>query len=323
MAGYIKDHRKELDSEIWTMPPLYHRVWQYLKYKVNHHEATLTLKDGSPLTIQPGQHLTSIRSIAKGVGWHERGKLTEPNPKMIDTVLKWLKDKEMIAFEQILGNTPNGVTGNGSGNTQSNSLGTLVTLINWGFYQFSENQSNTPNSVTGNSFLSEKVTEQKELINNTTTTAAHESETMNLAKPISKTNPLGEILDAYCNLHSRLDIHIPPKQREIMGKMIAGGVPSPFIITTMTKLYEEKRKRDEEEYGRFQQPSSFKYYEDALWEAWRNENTQTTPVPSGTVAPGRSRQPQPQIVTPPSEFVIDEEDEITKLMRKVSDKQHA
>lgn len=34
--GWIKDYRKEQDSDIWVMPPLYHRVWKTrLKEKVS------------------------------------------------------------------------------------------------------------------------------------------------------------------------------------------------------------------------------------------------------------------------------------------------
>lgn len=71
MQGYIKDHRKELNSDIWAMPPLYHRVWQWLKYKANHDDATIPMADGTKFWIRKGQHLTSVRNIAQGVGWFE------------------------------------------------------------------------------------------------------------------------------------------------------------------------------------------------------------------------------------------------------------
>lgn len=127
MHGYIKDYRKELDSAIWMMPPLYHRIWQYLKYKVNHQENKIPMKDGTFLTIKPGQHLTSVREIAKNVGWYEGVKWKEPNPKTVSTILDWLEKQSMIKIDR------------GKGNRQY----TLITLINWDLYQLNDGEGNT------------------------------------------------------------------------------------------------------------------------------------------------------------------------------------
>src|SRR5690606_30303915 len=69
--GWIKDYRQELNSDIWMMPPLYHRVWQWLKYQVNHEDQFIPLRNGSKVKVSKGQHMTSIRQIAQGVGWYE------------------------------------------------------------------------------------------------------------------------------------------------------------------------------------------------------------------------------------------------------------
>jgi len=127
LQGYIKDYRKELDSAIWMMPPLYHRIWQYLKYKVNHQENKIPMKDGTFLTIKPGQHLTSVREIAKNVGWYEGVKWKEPNPKTVSTILDWLEKQSMIKIDR------------GKGNRQY----TLITLINWELYQLKDGEGNT------------------------------------------------------------------------------------------------------------------------------------------------------------------------------------
>lgn len=119
MQGYIKDHRKELHSDIWMMPPLYHRTWQYLKYIVNHKDNTIPMRDGTFLTIKAGQHLTSLRDIAKNIGWYEGVKWKEPNPKTVTTILDWLENQSMIKIER------------GKGNRQY----TLITLLNWDLYQ--------------------------------------------------------------------------------------------------------------------------------------------------------------------------------------------
>ncbi|WP_179232880.1 hypothetical protein [Paenibacillus rigui] len=107
----------------------------------------------------------------------------------------------------------------------------------------------------------------------------------------SSQDPLIQVIDSYCKLHKRLDIHIRQQERGIMGRMIAGGVPSPFIIQTMTKLYDEKRRREEESGRVFSPPSTFKYYEQAIYEAWNNgPSSITAEVSSSSVAlgsPGR------------------------------------
>lgn len=133
MSGYIKDHRKELDSDIWIMPPLYHRVWQYLKYKVNHEEAEIPMNDGTKFKIQPGQHLTSVRGIAQGVGWYEGHLRKEPNPKTIKTILDWLVKVRMIEVDC------------GRGNRQY----TLITLSNWDLYNKREEQGNSKVTADG------------------------------------------------------------------------------------------------------------------------------------------------------------------------------
>ena len=54
--GWIKDYRKEIDSDIWAMPPLYFKVWQYLKYMAKHQVNTIPMSDGSKEIINRGQH---------------------------------------------------------------------------------------------------------------------------------------------------------------------------------------------------------------------------------------------------------------------------
>lgn len=127
MKGYIKDFRKELQSDIWFMPPLYHRVWQYLKYKVNHKDNKIPMNDGSFLTVKAGQHLTSIRTIANNVGWYERGVFKTPNPKTISSILDWLEKQQMIKIDR----------------GKSNRQYTLITLINWNLYQSDDDESNS------------------------------------------------------------------------------------------------------------------------------------------------------------------------------------
>lgn len=133
MQGYIKDYRKEVESDIWMMPPLYHRVWQYLKYIVNHDDAEIPMRDGTFFKIKKGQKLTSVRQIAQGVGYYEGLKWKEPNPKTISKILEWLEKQEMIKVER------------GKGNRQY----TLITLLNWETYQSKNDKGNRKETVDG------------------------------------------------------------------------------------------------------------------------------------------------------------------------------
>ncbi|UQZ34572.1 hypothetical protein C2I18_14210 [Paenibacillus sp. PK3_47] len=97
------------------------------------------------------------------------------------------------------------------------------------------------------------------------------------------------ILNAYCELNSKLDFHVRPREREAMGKMVAGGMPVPFTIRTMESLLQAKRER---EGGNFKYPTSFLYYVDGIEEAW--QNSQTTSPPMDGVAPGEMPSHQPK-----------------------------
>lgn len=133
MGGFIKDFRSELRSDIWMMPPLYHRVWQYLKYKVNHSPNKIPMEDGNFFSISPGQHLTSVRSIAQGVGYYEGLVWKEPNPKTVSTILSWLEKQSMIKIDR------------GRGNRQY----TLVTVLNWALYQVENGEGNSKGTASG------------------------------------------------------------------------------------------------------------------------------------------------------------------------------
>lgn len=125
--GWIKDFRKEIDSDIWVMPPLYLKVWQYLKYMANHQTSTIPMTDGSKEIIERGQHLTSYRTIAKRVAYYENRVYKEPNAKTIKKILEWLEKNDMIKLEH------------GRGNRQY----TKITIVNYELYQGKEDEQVT------------------------------------------------------------------------------------------------------------------------------------------------------------------------------------
>lgn len=94
--GYIKDYRKEIDSNIWKMPPLYYKVWQYLKYTVNHKSNSVPFKNGDIINVNAGETLTSYRRLIDAVSWYEDGREIAPSTKTIKRILDWLQSQEMI-----------------------------------------------------------------------------------------------------------------------------------------------------------------------------------------------------------------------------------
>lgn len=112
--GFTKAWRKELDSDIWAMPPLYHRVWFWIRQKAQH-EVFLFPTPKFGIWVLPGQRLTSLQQIAEGVKWYEWGKEIIPNKKTIKDIISSLELWGMIEVE-------------------SNSKGTLITIVNWDTY---------------------------------------------------------------------------------------------------------------------------------------------------------------------------------------------
>lgn len=87
-----------------------------------------------------------------------------------------------------------------------------------------------------------------------------------------------EVLQAYCQIHGKLDIHVKPIDTSLINEMIALGVPTALIIRVMDTIYRERG-------GKIH---SFSYYKDAILEAWEAEKAITTPSLQGTVALGKS-----------------------------------
>lgn len=116
-GGYAKSWRKELRSDVWNMPPIYHRVWYWLRLNVQHETYLFPTPVKLGIWVLPGQRLTSLRQIAEGVSWKEWGVEKVPNTKTIKAVLDWLEAREMVTVE-------------------SNGKGTLISVVNWHTYNY-------------------------------------------------------------------------------------------------------------------------------------------------------------------------------------------
>lgn len=125
LAGWVKDYRSEEEDILWSMPPLYYKVWRYLMHHVCFEEKHIPMKDGSIIKLVPGQFLTSYSTIAQAVGWYERGIRKEPNPKTVQDILDWLEKQGMISVSH------------GRNGRQH----TLVTIISWEDTQAGEKSS--------------------------------------------------------------------------------------------------------------------------------------------------------------------------------------
>lgn len=143
--GYIKDYRKELESDIWLMPPLYGRVWQWIKYSVNHKDKAIPQPDGTDFMVKSGQRLTSLRQMAHAVAWQEGVRTITPSAETIARIVKWLESKNMITVFR---------------GCRDRSY-TLITVVNWAFYQGGDDDGVT---LTGTA--TEHTQEHPQVLNN-------------------------------------------------------------------------------------------------------------------------------------------------------------
>ncbi|WP_145047893.1 hypothetical protein [Paenibacillus xylanexedens] len=114
-----------------------------------------------------------------------------------------------------------------------------------------------------------KLSDLKDITTITTTATTNEVSDSwdDILNPVSSSGDgMIEILDAYCTMHSKLDFNVSQKERLAMGKMVAGGTPSPFTIRTMASLLQAKRQR---EGNTFKLPKSFLYYVEGIEDAWK------------------------------------------------------
>lgn len=132
--GYIKIWRALIENEIYTLPPLYLRVFERLILEANHQDNEIPYRRKGKVEkklIKRGERLTSVRQISEWVGWYEKGVFKVPNPKIIKEILDYLVKNNMIFIY----------------NNKGNRTETHYSIVNYNVYQ---------------DFSEEKVTEQKQ-----------------------------------------------------------------------------------------------------------------------------------------------------------------
>ncbi|MBF0592746.1 MAG: hypothetical protein HQL02_11735, partial [Nitrospirae bacterium] len=94
--GFTLAWRKELESLVWQMPPLYHRIFYYLRQKARWKTECVPTNRGLGMWVTPGMVVTSYDLIARAVAHYERGIERVPSKKTIGSVLRWLEQNGII-----------------------------------------------------------------------------------------------------------------------------------------------------------------------------------------------------------------------------------
>ncbi len=149
MSGWIKLHRRITESDIYSMPPLYLRVFERLLIEANHCDCEIPFKyPGEKITtkklVRRGERHTSIRQICEWVGWFEWGVFRVPSPKTIKVILDWLEGNGMIKIYP----------------RKSNREGTHYKVLNYSTYQAPKEEKVTVGKQSGNN--EETVTTSKQ-----------------------------------------------------------------------------------------------------------------------------------------------------------------
>lgn len=141
--GWVKAHRKLMENAIiWETSEPYDRrsAWMYLVMMANHEDKEIRI-DNNVITVKRGQHYTSIQKLAEKWHWSRN---------RADRFLGMLTSANMVYADR----TPRG---------------TLLTIVNYGFYQGSwETNGATDEAANGATIghLSKQPTEHKQELKN-------------------------------------------------------------------------------------------------------------------------------------------------------------
>ena len=117
-GGWIKLHRKIRDSWVWDNPE-YLRAWLDILLMVNRKDKPVPY-GGKMVTIRRGQVLTSTYKLAERWGWSRA---------RVINYLSLLKDATMCT-------------------TETTTNGTIITVVNWDFYQNGRTTNDTTVDTT-------------------------------------------------------------------------------------------------------------------------------------------------------------------------------
>lgn len=130
--GYISLHRKIQDCFLWYSDEPFDRrsAWIDLLLLVNHEEKEIVF-DGNKIVVSKGQKITSIRFLANRWHW---------STTKVRKYLELLKSENMIEIE-------------------SDNKKTLLTVVNYEFYQNTKHTENTQKTHRNDSEITQKIHE--------------------------------------------------------------------------------------------------------------------------------------------------------------------
>lgn len=95
--GWIKKHRKTLDSPIWELPPLYYKAFDWLLFSANHKPRKVYVSNlKAEITVGRGELITSRKSLAKALRWKYRSQWIEPTEQEVRSILDKLESCKMV-----------------------------------------------------------------------------------------------------------------------------------------------------------------------------------------------------------------------------------
>lgn len=123
MEGWIKVHRKTLESPVFDNPKLF-KIWMYCLFKVTHKDK-IVIVGKTKVELKAGQFIFGRRAVAEELKMNDR------------TVYDYMKLLEKLGMISMT----------------SNNKFSVITVVNWGVYQSYEGnlqQQTTTQSTTQN-----------------------------------------------------------------------------------------------------------------------------------------------------------------------------
>lgn len=147
-GGYILLSRKVIESEIWSKPPLYLKVWIYLLTRAQHSDYK---------KMKRGQLRTSIPEIIEECSWYVGYRKVKPTKDQIFQVIDWLRKPH---------GTPNESNDSTTMITTTKATqGLLVTIDRYCFYQESKNYESNAEPNNENDMKATREQRQPDNIN--------------------------------------------------------------------------------------------------------------------------------------------------------------
>ena len=131
MNGYILESRRILESDIWSKPPMYFKVWHYLLLNAQYTEYR---------GMKRGQLFTSINDIREACAYYVGYRKVVPTKKEIWGIINWLRNPHEGDIER---NDESTMI-----KTTKGTHGMLVTICNFNYYQNPSNYERNTESVT-------------------------------------------------------------------------------------------------------------------------------------------------------------------------------